>query len=1131
MIVGMENNSKFIHLQVHSEFSLLDGAIRIPSLLSACDDANMSSVALTDKGNLFGAIDFYFEAKAKGINPIIGCELYLAENMSTKERARDRLILLCQNVVGYENLCQITSAAHIDGFYYHPRIDVALLERYSEGLICISPGYWGPVAQLLQSHFIDQAEIMAQQLMGIFPDRFYLGVQRTGEPGMGPLSNEMIEFSQVQSIPLVALNDVYFLSSDDGWMQSILHCIQTGREIDLDDQTNSKLSQHFLKSSDDMMALFSDVPEAIQNTVKIANQCQLEIAADQVLLPRFECPDQLTPEAYLEQLVWTGIREKYTDITNEINERVAFELAIINKMQYPIYFLIIYDFLAFCTDEQIPVGPGRGSAAGSIVAYALNITRVDPMAYQLLFERFLNPERVSMPDIDIDFCIKRRGEVIDYISRKYGDDHVAQIATFGTMAARGVVRDVGRALGVPLAFVDRLAKLIPAAPGQNISISDALDEVSELSDIYNQDPQVEQLLNYGMKLEGFARHSSTHAAGLVISRDPLAKMVPLMNNSGQITTHYTMNNLEKMGLLKMDILGLRNLTVIREACDRIIKINPDFDIDAIPVDDVKTYDLFSTGESIGIFQCESPGMRRLIVDLKPQCFEDVIALLALYRPGPLGSGMVSEFISNKSGKTKVKYDLPILEPILKDTYGMIVYQEQVMQIATAVGGFSLGQSDMLRRAMGKKKKDVMDQMKHDFLNGAKTKKIDVTIAEKIFELCYKFAEYGFNKSHSAAYALVSYQTAYLKAHYPRPYLLGLLLSVLGNTDRTAVYVSEAKRMGIRVLPPNVNTSVYLHEFVGDDLVFGLGSIKGIGEAPVETLVTERRKHGPFSSVFDFFDRLKGKDVNKRVVEHLIRAGALDSIDANRSKLLACYEQILDKMTVSMRHQNAGQVGLFQTLDNDFYSDILSNATYQDIPKLALLRNEKELMGDYLSGHPLDDFLTQWQAGIPLVELGESFDKQVVDVVGVMANVMNRTTKNDRPFTMATIEDFGHKVTVLVFDSPDYESIVSSLKDDAIVQLKAKVKVRNAEVSLMAESVQLLSGELLEKICHIDILDHQAVSQLKEIQTICLSHRGQIPIYFHVQQTIIEASKKYWIHEDAISAVETIVGEQKVWMEN
>ncbi|MGA0241598.1 MAG: DNA polymerase III subunit alpha, partial [Candidatus Marinamargulisbacteria bacterium] len=764
-------------------------------------------------------------------------------------------------------------------------------------------------------------------------------------------------------------------------------------------------------------------------------------------------------------------------------------------------------------------------------AYALNITRVDPMAYQLLFERFLNPERVSMPDFDIDFCIKRRGEVIDYISRKYGDDHVAQIATFGTMAARGVVRDVGRALGIPLEFVDRLAKLIPAAPGQNISISDALDKVSELSDIYHQNPQAEQLLNYGMKLEGFARHSSTHAAGLVISRDPLAKMVPLMNNSGQITTHYTMNNLEKMGLLKMDILGLRNLTVIREACDRIIKTNPEFDIDAIPVDDTKTYDLFSTGESIGIFQCESPGMRRLIVDLKPQCFEDVIALLALYRPGPLGSGMVSEFISNKSGKTKVKYDLPILEPILKDTYGMIVYQEQVMQIATAVGGFTLGQSDMLRRAMGKKKKDVMDQMKHDFLSGAKIKKIDVAIAEKIFELCYKFAEYGFNKSHSAAYALVSYQTAYLKTHYPRPYLLGLLLSVLGNTDRTAVYVSEAKRMGIHVLPPNVNTSVYLHEFVGDDLVFGLGSIKGIGEAPVETIVTERTKHGPFSSVFDFFDRLKGKDVNKRVVEHLIRAGALDSIDANRSKLLACYEQILDKMTVSMRHQNAGQVGLFQTLDSDFYSDILSNATYQDIPKLALLRNEKELMGDYLSGHPLDDFLTQWQTGIPLAELGESFDKQVVDVVGVMANVMNRTTKNDRPFTRATIEDFGHKVTVLVFDSPDYESIVSSLKDDAIVQLKAKVKVRNAEVSLMAQSVQLLSGELLEKICHIDILDHQSVSQLKEIQTICLSHRGQIPIYFHVQQTIIEASKKYWIHEDAISAVETIVGEQKVWMEN
>jgi DNA polymerase-3 subunit alpha len=1127
----MAIDSKFVHLQVHSEFSLLDGAIRIPKLLSDCNEQGRQAIALTDKGNLFGAIDFYFGAKSKGILPIIGCEIHLAEDMSVKTKTMERLILLCQNQVGYENLCQIISAAHVEGFYYQPRTDLNFLRQYSEGLICISTGYWGPIAQLLQSHFLDQAKDVADKIHEIFPNRFYLGVQRTGEPGMDQLSNEIVEFGNAHSLPVVALNDVYFLTNEDGWMQDMLHCIQTGREIDIDDQNNSKLSQHYLKSDEEMIELFKDVPEAISNTVKIANECDLELIADQVLLPRFECPDDLTPEAYLEKLVWEGIHQKYSDVTQEINERVKFELEIINKMQYPIYFLIIYDFLAYCTETEIPVGPGRGSAAGSIVAYALNITKIDPIRYQLLFERFLNPERVSMPDIDIDFCIKRRGEVIDYISEKYGDDHVAQIVTFGTMAARGVVRDVGRALGVPLDFVDRVAKLIPSAPGQNVSIREAIDSVDELSAIYAQDPVAKQLLNSGMKLEGFARHSSTHAAGLVISRDPLSKMVPLMNNDGQITTHFTMNNLEKLGLLKMDILGLRNLTVIRDACDRICQIKPDFDIDEIPLDDKATYDLFSTGESIGIFQCESPGMRRLIVDLKPQCFEDIIALLALYRPGPLGSGMVSDFISNKSGKTKVHYDLPELEPILKDTYGMIVYQEQVMQIATAVGGFSLGQSDMLRRAMGKKKKDVMDQMKDEFLAGAKAKSLNVGIAEKIFDLCYKFAEYGFNKSHSAAYALVSYQTAYLKTHYPNEYLLGLLLSVLGNTDRTAVYVSEAKRLGINVIPPDVNHSTYLHQLDGDDLIFGMGSVKGVGEAPVETIVSERQENGRYTSVFDFFNRIKGRDVNKRVVEHLIRAGALDSIEKNRSKLLGVYEDILDKMQVSMRHQQAGQVGLFQTLDEDFYGDLLASCDYNELSDLELLRHEKELIGDYLSAHPLDGFLDEWKTGVALSDLGDTFDKEVVDVVGVLSNVAHRTTKTNRPFSMGEIEDFGAKLTFLAFDSPAYSGLLPFMKDDLIVKLKVKVKVRNAEVSLMLEEIHPLNQDLAEKICHVDLLENHSPEQLHQIKQACVMNRGKIPIVFHVQQTIINTSKKYWINENALSVLASIVGEQKVWVEN
>ncbi|MBL6722739.1 MAG: DNA polymerase III subunit alpha [Candidatus Margulisbacteria bacterium] len=1120
----------FVHLQVHSEFSLLDGAIRINELLSTCNERNATSIALTDKGNLFGAIDFYFGAKKMGINPIIGCEVHLCEDMSAKTKTMDRLILLCQNQTGYQHLCHILSEAHVNGFYYVPRIDMTTLKQHADGLICISPGYWGPVAQQLQSHFIDHAEDAAQALSACFPERFYLGIQRTGELGEDQLNTEIMSLSNRLNLPLVALNDVYFIDGADGWMQDMLHCIKTGREIDIDDQNNSKRSQHFLKPAVDMVALFADLPEAIENTVKIANQCQLELIADQVLLPRFECPDGLTPEAYLKQLVWKGIEQKYTSITDGIQQRVAFELEIINKMQYPIYFLIIHDFLDFCVQQNIPVGPGRGSAAGSIVAYALNITKIDPMAYNLLFERFLNPERVSMPDIDIDFCIKRRGEVIDYISKKYGNDHVAQIVTFGTMAARGVVRDVGRALGVPLASVDRIAKLIPSAPGQNISIQGAIDSVDELKNTYNGDPQAKQLLDYGMKLEGFARHSSTHAAGLVISRDPLASMVPLMNNDGQITTHFTMNNLEKLGLLKMDILGLRNLTVIRDACDIIQQHQPSFDIETIPFDDAATYDLLSSGESIGIFQCESPGMRRLIVDLKPKCFEDIIALLALYRPGPLGSGMVSDFISNKSGKTKVVYDLPQLEPILKDTYGMIVYQEQVMQIASEVGGFSLGQSDMLRRAMGKKKKDDMDKMKDEFLSGAKQKKISPTIAEKIFDLCYKFAEYGFNKSHSAAYAMISYQTAYLKAHFPNEYLLGLLASVLGNTDRTSVYVSEARRLGIALVPPSVNVSAYHHQLDGSSIIIGLGCIKGIGEAPAQAIVTERTKNGPFKTLLDFFERLKNKDVNKRVIEHLVKAGGLDCLDSNRSKILGCFEEILDKMHASSRHASAGQVGLFQSLDTDFYTDILNESVTHTYAPLELLRFERELTGEYLSAHPLDNFLNDWKTGVALSDIGEPMDKEVIKVVGVLSNVAHRTTKTNRPFSMGDIEDFGKKITILAFESPAYSGIAGQLKNDAIVALTGKVKVRQGEVSLMVESVEELSQQLSATICHVDLLVGHGADELNQIKQICLLHRGQIPLYFHVQTHVIQVNKKYWIKDSAIAAIKSIVGEQKVWLE-
>lgn len=1126
----MSNPSAFVHLQLHSEYSLLDGAIRIKRLVNHCKEHGISSVALTDTTNLFGAIDFYFSAKKAGIHPIIGAEVFITEDMTVKHKTNERLVLLCQNLVGYQNLCHILTAAHMKGFYYNARADIPLLKKHAEGLIAISHGYWGPVAQLLQLQFIDKAAEMATVLSDVFPNRFYLGIQRTEELGQDQRTMDMIAFAKSQDLPIVALNDVYFLHENEGWMQDLLQCIKTGREIEIDDQNNSRRSHHFMRSEADMLALFQDVPDACENTVKIAQSCQLELVTDQVLLPHFECPNGMRPEAYLEELVWKGIHDKYSEVTEEIRHRVQVELTTISDMQYPIYFLIIYDFLAFCDQAMIPVGPGRGSAAGSIVAYALNITRIDPMAYQLLFERFLNPERVTMPDIDIDFCIKRRSEVIDYISKKYGSDRVAQIVTFGTMAARGVVRDVGRALGVPLDLVDRMAKLIPSAPGQNMSIKDALQDVSELNQLYQSDAQAKQVLDYGQQLEGFARHSSTHAAGVVISRDPLATIVPLINNDGQATTHYSMTNLESLGLLKMDILGLRNLTVIQDACDLIREKHSAFNLANIPMDDSATYALLCSGETVGVFQCESPGMRRLIIDLKPQCFEDIIALLALYRPGPLGSGMVNDFISNKSGQTTVTYDLPELEPILKDTYGMIVYQEQVMQIASVIGGFSLGESDMLRRAMGKKKKSVMDQMRQQFLTGATQKKIDVVKAEKIFDLCYKFAEYGFNKSHSAAYAFITYQTAYLKAHYPNEYMVALLNSVLGNTDRLSVYFFELKRLNIPFVIPCVNQSLHCFHLRDNTVYFGLGSVKGVGEQPVQDIITERL-NGPFTSMYDFFHRLKGSDVNKRVVEHLIKAGAFAAIESNKNKLLGCYEPVMEKMHISSKHQQSGMIGLFESLDEDVFTDIINGSTHAGFSELELLKMEKDLVGDYLTAHPLDQFLAMTNESFPMKDITIDCDGQSVTVIGILSDVQHRLSKSNQPFSKVQVEDFTSKREAMAFRSNDYEQIKAGLLDGYVVKLQVKIRAKESDIMMMIESVEVLNQSLGAQICHVDIVEGIPEDQLHRIKHVCCLHRGATPLFFHVNNGCIQANKKYWIKSEAIPIIREILGEQNVWMEH
>ncbi len=1123
------SQSSFIHLHCHTEYSLLDGAIRIPELVKRAAALEMPSVAMTDNGVMYGAVDFYLAAKAAGVNPILGCEMYLAADMTARERGMHRLILLAKDYSGYQSLIHLVSESHLKGFYYKPRIDLNLLAQHTQGLIAISPGMRGPIGAFIRSIENDAALEMATRFKTVFGEDFYLGIHRFGVPMEDVVNDGTVQLARTLSLPLVATNDVYYLTRDDAYLRTVLNCIQTGKLLADESRFRDDQTELFLKTSIEMTHLFHDIPEAVENTLRIAESCKVALKTDQVFLPHFDCPGAQTPAQYLESLVWKGIAERYPDLTPDIDTRVRFELDIITKMDYPIYFLIIYDFLSYAREKQIPIGPGRGSAAGSIVAYALGITHIDPLKYHLLFERFLNPERVSMPDIDLDFCIKRRGEIIEYLVRKYGDDRVSQIITFGSMASRGVVRDVGRVLDVPLPMVDRVAKLIPSTPGHYVSIKDAIAQVPDLYKLYHETEDIRQLLDIGSALEGMSRHCSTHAAGVVISRDPLSKTVPLTKNEGQIVTQYSMTALEKIGLLKMDILGLRNLTVIQETLDLIEAATGNrLNLLAIPLEDARTYDLLCAGNTIGVFQLESQGMRSLIKDLQPRVFEDIIALLALYRPGPLGSGMVSEFISNKSGKTQVKYDLPELEPILKETYGMIVYQEQVMQIASVVGGFSLGQADMLRRAMGKKKKSEMDRLKQDFLDGAKSKAFHVETSAKIFELCYKFAEYGFNKSHSAAYALISYQTAYLKTNYPKEYFTALLSSVLGLADKTSLYVSECRRMGLAVLPPDVNVSSNSYTIVPDGIRFGLAAIKNAGEGAIQSIV-DNRQNGPYSDLADFLHRVDLRQVNKRVIESLIKAGALDAF-GSRAYLLGVYEQELDRAQSDFKAKSSGQSSLFGL---DEWAAAAPPIQLIDIPTmghLEKLRMEREILGLYVSGHPLDPIRSTLEnAPHSTTSFTEKDDGRMVGISGLLTDCRSILTRTNRKMIGAKLEDFEGSISVMVFEGAHYEKCAELLKDDGIVHIRGKLRVSDEEATLICQNVTSIEHTIRTQELHIDVDMLHPADMLAEIKQICLEHQGDLPLYFHLNDQAVLAGRHYWISPDGMAKIESLVGANSTWV--
>ena len=960
----------FTHLHVHTEYSLLDGSCKIKELIARAAELGMKNIAITDHGNMYGVIEFYRAARAAGINPVIGCEVYVApgsrfDREVTKGEGRyNHLVLLAENNVGYSNLIKIVSKGFTEGFYYKPRVDYEVLEKYHEGVIALSACLAGAVATALRYGQYETAKKEAERLYDIFgKDHFYLELQDHGIADQATVNQGLLRMSEELKIPLVATNDVHYITAEDAEPHDILLCIQTQKKVQDEDRMRYEGGQYYLKSEDEMKALFPYAQEALENTSKIAERCHVEIEFGKYKLPKYDVPEGFTADSYLQKLCQDGMKKRYEEITTQLQERLDYELDTIRTMGFVDYFLIVWDFIRYARENGISVGPGRGSAAGSIVAYSLGITSIDPIKYDLLFERFLNPERVTMPDIDIDFCYERRPEVIDYVVRKYGKDHVVQIVTFGTMAARNAIRDVGRVLDLPYNYVDVIAKQIPMPKqGAKVTIKEALQVNPELREIYESDEQAKNLIDMSMRLEGLPRHTSMHAAGVLISPKPVDEYVPLSKASdGTITTQYTMTVLEELGLLKMDFLGLRTLTVIQNAA-KMAGIEDDTLL-SIPFDDKEVFDMISAGKTDGVFQLESGGMKSFMTELKPECMEDILAGNALYRPGPMD--FIPQYIEGKNNRDSIVYDCPQLEPILAPTYGCIVYQEQVMQIVRSLAGYSFGRSDLVRRAMAKKKEKVMEAERQNFVYGNKAEGvkgciangISEEVANKIYNEMIDFAKYAFNKSHAAAYAVVSYQTAYLKCHYPIEFMAALMTSVRDNTSKVIHYTMNCKELGIPMLSPDINEGYSDFSVADGGIRFGMSAIKGIGVNVIERIVAERKSGGAYASLQNFLERLDSGEVNKHVVENLIKSGAMDSLPGNRHQKVIAYANIMDAVSKDRRNNMAGQVSLFDLGDEDLAkAKQYPLPNVEEFPKEELLTYEKEVMGIYVSGHPLEEYV-------------------------------------------------------------------------------------------------------------------------------------------------------------------------------
>jgi DNA polymerase-3 subunit alpha len=1142
----MPHQDKFIHLHTHTEYSLLDGACRIPDLVARAKELGMSALAVTDHGNMYAAVEFYLKAKEEGLRPIIGCEMYVAPRTRfDKETKEDRspyhLTCLAKNSVGYHNLMKLASLASIEGFYSRPRIDRELIEKYKEGLVVMSGCAGGEIQRHLLAGRTEEARAAAEYFKSLWGEDFYLEIMDFDREEFKALKPALIKLSQATGIPLVASNDVHCVRKDDAYLQDVLLCIQTNSFLDDDKRMKFDSKDFYLKSYEEMKERFADLPEALARTIEIAGKCDLTIETGVLHLPNFTVPEGETPDSYLEKLTWDGIKKKYgTLLPPETIDRVKYELMTIEKMDYASYFLIVADFINWAKANGIQVGPGRGSAAGSIVAYALSITNIEPLKYGLIFERFLNLERISMPDIDVDFCFERRSEVIEYVTKKYGSDHVAQIITFGTMAARGAIRDVGRVLQIPLPEVDKIAKLVPFGP--DVTLGSALSSVKELKAMYEGDARIKTLLDTALKVEGAVRHASVHAAGVVISQKPIMEYAPLQKlDENVLVTQYTMEDLEKIGLLKMDFLGLRNLTMIAHAVE-ILKKNQgiELDISNLPMDDLKTYSLFSAGETIGVFQLESRGMQSLIKDLRPSTFEEIIALLALYRPGPLESGMVEDYVRRKQRKVPIKYELPELEPILRGTYGVILYQEQVMEIASKIAGFSLGQADVLRAAMGKKKVKEMEKQKEHFIDGAVKRGVSKHKATELFNLCAKFAGYGFNKSHSTSYAFISYQTAFLKANYPAEFMAALLTSVMGTTDKVRLYLSEAKKMGLKILPPDVNESDRNFTSTKDGIRFGLTAIKNVGIAAIDSILDVRTKDGPFKSFDDFYRRVDMRAVNKKVAESLIKAGAFDSFERGRAFLLTNFEKLMSSISADQRERANGQEMLFQMESSvaSRESRVASTTTTANVTEFSpdqLLRMEKELLGLYISSHPLERLRESLEAQTTntVADISDMNEGDPIKVGGLLADCKRIVTKKGDAMMLATLEDLTGSIPLVIFPKA-YEKCAPFLNNDEAVIVKGKLNrdFRTEELNVQAETITAL--EELEKVrsLHVEFVDIKDPSVLNGMKDVLALHRGTDPVFVRTDGKSIELNRDFWveINPDLVEQLEKLLGDGAVNVE-